>query len=705
MKKNFIYALLSATALLGAATFTSCKSDPEVVDNPNYDPETKMVNAQFVLNVAAYPTDNNTRQNSSTVQQDQKFRGMQDAWLIALKTGATGIADFGAPYSGGELTSDKVTSYNMGTLYTESYFGTAGETVDNTQKSHRILRMKLPEGSDAMLVYARAIPKGTDAENGKVEYSVNTTTPKSTSFSLVSRLGDNATKYEKTCEMIAKILNYILDAQVEAQDTWSKGSYTATAPLSKLVWKETSAESEAVFEQLLQGAYKKLTEIKTSEYRDGSTLGVLYQIANLATVISNINTGTATSDKELNAQRLAEEIAARIDKFFVNTSSASGKGFESMENIATAFAQLNFITDVATFNSTYKITDDELGEFPSVLGVPHGVSLLFYNSTTKEFSYNNPSQSLVDVNTSLAATNYMYPVELLYFDNSTLRVNSKEVADNAYPDGRENWNNNFNSDWSVGSVSSSTRSIAVTNNINYGVAMLKTTVSKAAGVSSFEDNRSNLTSEQTNQTVDLSKIKLNGVLIGGQNDVGWNYLSSQTAAGSKIIYDNAIVSQSVPTPEGGDNYTMVFDNYISNTTQVSKVYVALEFKNEGSAFYGEKNLIPAGGYFYLVGELILSGDNANASSTNVTWDPKYPVPPYNTTGDDKGKSMETTRIFIQDHVTAANFTLGQYSFQHAYLTVPDMREVQTSLGLSVDLQWLDGLTFTSLLGGGQITGN
>ena len=60
---------------------------------------------------------------------------------------------------------------------------------------------------------------------------------------------------------------------------------------------------------------------------------------------------------------------------------------------------------------------------------------------------------------------------------------------------------------------------------------------------------------------------------------------------------------------------------------------------------------------------------------------------------DAGVSQEITRIFIQDYVTTATFKIGAESLKNAFTTVPDLRASQTSLGLSVDLNWREGLDF------------
>ena len=55
MKKLFNYALIGAIALTGSTMLTSCSSSDDAAaenNNPNYDPDTQTVYAQFVFNVS-----------------------------------------------------------------------------------------------------------------------------------------------------------------------------------------------------------------------------------------------------------------------------------------------------------------------------------------------------------------------------------------------------------------------------------------------------------------------------------------------------------------------------------------------------------------------------------------------------------------------------------------------------------------------------
>jgi hypothetical protein len=218
-----------------------------------------------------------------------------------------------------------------------------------------------------------------------------------------------------------------------------------------------------------------------------------------------------------------------------------------------------------------------------------------------------------------------------------------------------------------------------------------------------------ITTESNKQfDVSSSLFTLKGILIGGQaQTVGWNYIPKATTF-DHVIYDKSIVSTAVPTPAVSTttpdvlqyNYTLVWDNY-NETLDVDAqgdVYVALEFvNNTGSDFWGEKNLIRAGATFYIIGRLSPSGATSNTTSESVSafaWPAKYALPPYAA----DGSTVQAKRVFIQDYVTTAKFVINQYSLQHAYNTVPDLRSAQISLGLSVDLEWRPGLVFESTLG-------
>ena len=135
MKKYFNFAFVGAIALLGAGVFTACSSESGIDlgdnnTNPNYDPATRSVTTQFVLNVSSAANDNNTRQSATTVQKASNFRGMKDAKLIGLATNKA--SSFLAPYAGETTQTDWTTGSNMKSKVYDLGMLYAANSVNNT---------------------------------------------------------------------------------------------------------------------------------------------------------------------------------------------------------------------------------------------------------------------------------------------------------------------------------------------------------------------------------------------------------------------------------------------------------------------------------------------------------------------------------------------------------------------------------------------
>jgi len=723
MKKYFNFALLSAIALTGTIGFTACSSSDDTVaeeskveNNPTYDPVAKTVTTQFVLNVSS-ATNVTTRQSATIVQKNGNFRGMQDAKLVGI---ATGNSSYLAPYAGAATVTDwtatsgmKTKTYDLGSLYGATAVDNTGtNNADNS--SRRILELTLPLQTDAMLVYARAIPSGTDEENGKVTINIPSN-PENITFDLVSRLGDRQTSYNETCNLAALIINRILKSELA---TATAGSYTHAGhtnveALPAISWRgiaQTLKDGGTLppLQENLAVLYNQITTLGTNEVRAGSASAVCSMMFHIYEVITSTLGATPTTDGELNAQRLAEVIKGRVDNYFEVRDTEAATEFRNIGNATTPNTIINgLVTNagvmtIEQYNTNYShVEHGDLMGLPTSFKLPLGAAQLHFtafnsDATTGGFSYKNPGTSLLDLGSTIDATHYMYPSELLYFDNSTLYVSDADKSADNYPNGYNTWDTYSwtTNSWANAPVASTTRSVAVKNNINYGVAMLQTKV--ALNGTSFSDNRHAIVKSEADQTLTEAEVKgmqLTGIIIGGQNhQLGWNYLAkaNETTDWDYAIFDNQIESATIPT---GPNYTMVFDNYHSGAqTAQTDVLVALEFQNNsGRDFYGKGNLVRQGGKFYLIGKLQLGTKRIGTGTSGDTteWPTTYAIPPYTAAG----ASQEITRVFIQDYLTTATFKIGAESLKNAFITVPDLRSTQTSLGLSVDLNWREGLDF------------
>ena len=383
-------------------------------------------------------------------------------------------------------------------------------------------------------------------------------------------------------------------------------------------------------------------------------------------------------------------------------------------------------------------------DFPFNFNLPRGAAYIAFDDVAKIFYY--PQQfnvsgmdGLPGVGATYNGKSYYYPAELLYFANSPIRTSAADMETSDYPKGSGTGTNQWCNDdswssttWSGSKVATSTRAVAMKYNINYGVAVLQTKVKFNGENGYIYDNNHNVQVEKYGTSAEGEKdnaieiaddmFVLTGIIIGGQPEaIGWDHLPVKVNTGTTaapnmqykygFIYDKAIPDGGIGIPKSGSsdpNYTLVYDNFhaASQTdgiytpeTHQDKVSVALEFRNDtGKDIYGNHNLIRNGGYFYLIGMLdpeasglaAISWPNEDANTTHI-------VPPYTAAG----KSQKIPRIFIQDYMTTATFTIGKNALHYAYLTVPDLRSASMTLGLSVDLKWETGLNFENVVLGGN----
>lgn len=705
MKKYFNFALLSAIALTGTIGFTACSSSDDVAaveNNPTYDPVKGTVKSQFVLNIASNVK--TTRSGATTVQAGgENFRGIDNTLLFAFKTSGKGFVD--ATIAGAAAAN----RYDLGTV---AAAGSLNNKNDESAKSHRILELAMPTGTDAMLFYGKAIKASTDKDEevGKVTYSIPASTATGFSFALNNRVGDNATKYEHAAQILAAIMTKIVNVSgtytvVKADyPSWSGNDGDVLTSNWKNLNKTDLGRELSPLEEILYKAFKTLTTYGANELRGGSAHAIHTTVKDLYSVTIKVASATPTSPYEELAKHLAQQINTQITNFFTSSENEAITGFKGVDGIKSAMGTSwnNDWNDVVSTD----ISKDNSG-FPTTFNLPEGAAQLEYTASTNTFSHKHPGTSLLDKSTTTQPTAYTFPAELMYYCNSGLRTSNTEKTDAKFPNGVTNWDTEAQwttNGWESGSnvVTSATRATAMTKNVNYGVAMLKTTVQIKEGVSALEDNRKALNPGEENKSFSPANINFTwtGVIIGGQPaSVDWQFLPTTTGF-DKLVYDNhvagLVAGTAVPTTAGQTstpNYTILFDNYIASETQ-NKVRVALQFVNNGDDFWGRDNLVRKGQTFYLVAEL-------DPGTKDVTWDSYYQIPPLNASGI----STKTPRVFIQDYMTTATFSFfandaaHTSSLQNAYVTLPDLRSSQLSFGLSVDLDWRTGMSFDVDLGG------
>ena len=254
---------------------------------------------------------------------------------------------------------------------------------------------------------------------------------------------------------------------------------------------------------------------------------------------------------------------------------------------------------------------------------------------------------------------YVYPAQLWYYANSQIKT-STTTKESEYT-GAANWTailGQYEKDNS--SVNTKTRSVAIKNPVQYGVARLDVKV-KTKENTYLEDNNPVTSANHIDNP--LTGWPLTAVLVGGQKHVGFDFTPGTYAGGdgtAYTIYDNTMSSTiyAVTADYSSANSTLVLE-----TAANENEYIALEFENaSGKDFYGYDGIVPAGAKFYLVGQLA-----ADAA-----------------TETDK-------KVFKQDYTTTARVAIKD--LKNAYTTIPDLRAPSLEIGLSIDLEWQAGHTY------------
>lgn len=304
--------------------------------------------------------------------------------------------------------------------------------------------------------------------------------------------------------------------------------------------------------------------------------------------------------------------------------------------------------------------------YPRNMNMPDGSATVTYKEEAEVGKKFTPGTTGVTTNPSIDMANICYPASIYYFANTPLKATN--ATDITWPSSLTDWTNtNAFNGWDS-EVFASTRSIALQNAIQYGVAKLalnikcKTaTLPDASGTASI--------------SVPNEGFTVTGILVGGQPaSAKWDLTPSgeATTTFTKTIYDKDVIENMAAkyNVASANNYTLVLDN---KATTAQTVNIAIELKNTSTSdFKGVDGIIPAGGTFYLLAQL-------NPANGGTVQDVTAPY------------------VFMQKYTTTANLSIT--SLAKAYNVIPDLRASQLELGLAVDLDWENGLSFDVEIGG------
>lgn len=607
MKKVKFFGLAGFILLASGAGFSSCSSD-------SADPTGgtgvagQVVKTQFAINI---PYGNN-----SSANQAKKVTRMTDAITQQSGKPFRGISDIllltfsGDPSSTGNKIATKVHK-----------IGEDNNAYDQDDYRRLYRDIDIPVGTDYMIFYGTA-------------KKANTTS------SFTYGKTNNIDTYETETDLTKR--NFKLSTITNVDFANHQAANDIIAALNDIAKSSGTDGTNAVaWADVIDSKYDAVTWITKSE-RD--FLKKYYE------KFINLSAGSQYSVK------------AFITKL---KSILIGEGTE-------ADLSKKYLTKSIVDNCDAALTKIESLSFPRDLSLPDGVAKIHWNSTNNSFEYYTAGSEVFSTGNIINYNKICYPAELSYFVKTSTMVSDKEMSHvKDFPD-YNNWTTDISQAWPIGGtfenaeVSSSTRTVALRDPVQYSVAVLQSTVKCAdATLKDNGQSKGGLKADQ-NVPVNGTGFPVTGILIGGQPEsVDWKY-EPTTEAFANTIYDrNMNGTITAGTTASTPNYTLVFDN---KSTDKKPVFVTIELENNsGMDFYGQDGIILKDAKFYLVGKL----------------DPDA------TTGVNNTGNVD--RVFVQDHITTANFTIKD--LKKAYNCIPDLRTSGINVGLAVDLSWKAGIQF------------
>lgn len=357
------------------------------------------------------------------------------------------------------------------------------------------------------------------------------------------------------------------------------------------------------------------------------------------------------------------QVAYMMDELYFNTEWFNADKTNLTSAITGTGANAVFISNgiAENLNNAGDLFAKVNGEKDNQLG-----ELFPKGGKTLNITFSDPGNTAtVDIVDNV--NTFYRPTSLYYMANSYLvsytNYDGLDWDSNAQAGGQ----NSGVVDQAVDLSSSSPTKVALYDQIQFAVGQLLVNFKIEGNVSGNEDTPAN---------INPSDILLKGILIGHQNEVGWNFLPTDpTNDATHAAYDNTGAKNKKELDPDGSKSLFETGEYANMrmlalpTNPGQTIAIALELQNDSEkAFEGVNNgIVPPGATFYVTAKLSLDGKSVD----NV--------------------DQEDLAVFMSDYVTTANLTLK--SLENAENTVPNLDETQLEFALGVDLEWKPGIVF------------
>lgn len=335
-------------------------------------------------------------------------------------------------------------------------------------------------------------------------------------------------------------------------------------------------------------------------------------------------------------------------------------------------AKLDVTTTPKDWKTDYKTAWDG---FPASKFLPDGAAVVRWNGTA--FVCETQTTTIADINN---LERFTYPAEIYYYGNSPTMVSYNDLSGNF--SSKTKWEKNKDDEtdtdfvlyeFEQGAVSSTTKTVAMRDPLQYGVAQLAVKLKQTA--STLKDSKS------SDISVGTTNFKLTGIIVGGQLPVGFDFspetiYPSYSEADMSFIYDSEVNTNGTGSNEP---FYLSYSADASKTIQTlvlqsywrRSLKLVLEFENNSDVdFKGFNGYVYKGTKFYLVGEIAPTPVDVNAK-------------------------VYDNRVFTKDHVTTVDVTVK--SLAKAYNVLPNLMSPRLEMGLELTPQWVQATTTDVIL--------
>lgn len=308
--------------------------------------------------------------------------------------------------------------------------------------------------------------------------------------------------------------------------------------------------------------------------------------------------------------------------------------------------------------------------YPQNINLPDGAAVLRWTEVeeggtkVKKFVPQLRTTTLDDIN---SVSFFVYPAALYYFVESGIWTSNSKVTFDQYK-GRSNWKGSGDDAVQTlfqagGTITGSTKTVAIADPLQYAVARLQLTVEVDADVAELKYNGTNTIPYKNDE--DVYNFRMTGVIVGGQRKVGYDFKPiAQSDDDVKFVYDSQV----------GDSYYLKkkseyggtvdpVNTLVLQTCDNEDVNVILEFEYTGDTEFKCLNgYVYPGTRFYLVG-VVKSADFK----------------------DETGDEASRGRVFTQDYTTTIEMTVK--SLEKAYNVLPNIIAKNLEIGVMTTPKW------------------